>query len=62
MATPSDVVSELVRLTESGELEWEPNLFDDAGLPTHWSNARRGDCVFDAFTNGPLVLQRRITE
>ena len=55
MATPSDVVSELVRLTESGELEWEPNVFDDAGLPTHWSNARRGDCVFDAFTNGPQV-------
>ena len=42
MTTPSDVVSELVRLTESGELEWEPNLFDDAGLPTHWHNARRG--------------------
>ena len=55
MATPSDVVSELVRLTESGELEWEPDIFDDAGLPTHWSNARRGDCLFDAFTNGSLV-------
>ncbi len=55
MATPSDVVSELVRLTESGELEWEPDRFDDAGLPTHWSNARHGDCVFDAFTNGPVV-------
>ena len=33
MATPSDVVSELVKLTESGEFEWKPNLFDDAGLP-----------------------------
>ena len=55
MATPCDVVSELVRLTESGELEWEPKLFDDAGLPTRWSNARHGDCVFDAFTNGPVV-------
>ena len=55
MATPSDVVSELVRLTESGKLEWKPNLFDDAGLPTHWRNAKRGDCVFDAFANGPQV-------
>ena len=25
MATPSDVISELIRLTESGELEWNPD-------------------------------------
>ena len=55
MATPSDVVSELVRLTESGELEWEPDLFDNAGSPTHWRNARRDDCSFDVFKNGPQV-------
>ena len=55
MATPSDVVSELVKLTESGELEWKPNLFDDAGLPTHWSNARRDDCLFEVYKSGPQV-------
>ena len=55
MATPSDVISELVRLTESGELEWKPDIFDDAGLSTHWSNARRGDCLFEVYKNGPQV-------
>ena len=55
MATPSDVISELIRLTESGELEWNPNLFDDAGLPTHWDSVKRSDCSFDAFTIGPRV-------
>ena len=55
MATPSDVVSELVRLTESGELEWKAGIFGDTGLPAHWTSAQHGDCLFDVFKNGPQV-------
>ena len=54
MATVNDLVAQLVKRTENGDIQWEPFYWNDNGAPTGWAATERG-CRFSVITN-PVEL------
>ena len=54
MATVEDVVSQLVKRTQSGGVAWTPFSWNDEGTPVGWST-KEGGCYFSVIAD-PISL------
>ena len=54
MATVEDVVTQLLRRTENGSVQWTPFSWSDDGTPTGWS-AKEAGCYFSVIA-APISL------
>ena len=54
MATIEDIVAQLVKRTESGDIEWESFYWTSDGTPAGWA-ATEGGCRFSVITD-PVSL------